>query len=136
MCQDSIFKKGVQSPIKIAELRVSTAILNVNWQYYKGSTILVFQDHEKELHHLDSATQHKFMDDAFHMATALEKTYSEMKINHALLGNASPHLHWHLIVRRSTDPCPELSIWESEMPTFDCSEKALSEITEEIRQNL
>ena len=81
MCQDPIFEKGTLHPIKIAELGVSTAILNRDWQFYKGSTLLVFQDHETELHHLDPDTQHRFMDDASRTAAALEKTYPMLKIN-------------------------------------------------------
>ena len=136
MCQDPIFAKGTTSPIKIAELGVSTAILNRDWQYYKGTTILVFQDHQTELHHLDPVTQHRFIDDASCIASALEKTYPALKINHSLLGNVAPHLHWHLIVRQETDPHPRLTIWESEIPKVIYSEEDLSHIAQEIRQNL
>jgi diadenosine tetraphosphate (Ap4A) HIT family hydrolase len=136
MCQDSIFEKGTRHPIKIAELGVSTAILNRDWQFYKGSTLLVFHDHERELHHLDPATQHRFIDDASRVAAALEKTYPVLKINHGLLGNAAPHLHWHLIVRRDTDPHPRLSIWESKIPKVDLTDVDYANIAGEIYRNL
>ena len=111
MCQDPMFtEKGSQFPQKIAELGVSIAILNRDWQFFRGSTILVFQDHVTELHHLTPKLQHRFMDDAARMAAALEKSFPDAKLNHGLFGNATPHLHWHIIIRRSTDPDPKSTI--------------------------
>ena len=54
MCHDPIFsEKDLEHPHKIAELDVSIAVLNREWQYYRGSAILMFRDHVTELHHLD-----------------------------------------------------------------------------------
>lgn len=42
MCQDPMFtKKGSQYP-PIADLDVCTAILNSDWQFFRGTTLLVF----------------------------------------------------------------------------------------------
>ena len=137
MCQDSIYAdKGREHPRKIAELDVSTAVLNRDWQFFKGSTILVFQDHVTELHHLTPALQHRFMDDASRMAAALEKTFQPIKLNHGLLGNATAHLHWHMIVRRPTDPYPRRSIWEDEFPKLQLSDEDFEGIASDIRRNL
>ncbi|PKB58370.1 MAG: hypothetical protein BZY83_07590 [SAR202 cluster bacterium Casp-Chloro-G2] len=137
MCQDAIFtEREGQYPNKIAELDVCTAVLNRDWQFFRGSTILVFRDHVKELHHLTSELQRRFMDDAARVATALEKTFPGLKLNHALLGNATPHLHWHLIVRHSTDPHPRLSIWEFEFPKTGQSDEELIGTADQIRRNL
>ena len=68
MCQDPMFSEAESShPKKIAELNVCTAILNRDWQFFRGSTILVFQRHVTELHHLSPKLQHKFIDDASRM---------------------------------------------------------------------
>ena len=137
MCQDPLFaEQGLQHPQKIAELDVSTAILNRDWQYYKGSTILVFRDHVTELHHLTPNLQHRFMADACHMAEALVKSFQPLKMNHALLGNSVPHLHWHLIPRRESDPFPTYAIWEHEFPKLQFSDEEFLEIAEQIRLNL
>ena len=137
MCQDPIYtEKDGQHPRKIADLSVSTAVLNPNWQFFKGSTILVFQDHVTELHHLTPELQHLFMDDASRIAAALEKAFPGIKLNHGLMGNAMPHLHWHMMVRRATDPDPKLTIWEMDFPKLELSDEEFRRAAEEIRQNL
>ena len=71
ICQDSLFtEKGVGHPQRIAKLDVSIAILNREWQYYWGSSLLVFRDHVTELHHLESDIRRRFMEDACHLADA------------------------------------------------------------------
>ena len=137
MCQDPMFtKKGSQYPPKIAELDVCTAILNSDWQFFRGTTLLVFQDHVTELHHLTSELQHRFMDDAARISVALEKTFPDAKLNHGLFGNTTPHLHWHIIVRRLTDPDPKATIWESDFPKVNQSDEDFRKTAGEIRRNL
>ena len=137
MCQDPMFtEKGSQHPQKIAELDVCTAILNRDWQFFRGTTILVFQDHLTELHHLTPELQHRFMDDAARMGAALEKTFPDTKLNHGLFGNTMPHLHWHIMVRRATDPNPESTIWESDFPVIKQSDEDFRKTAAEIRRNL
>ena len=123
-------RKGLPATSKIAELDVSTAILNRDWQFFRGTTILVFQDH------LTPELQHGFMDDAARMAAALEKTFPNTKLNHGLFGNTMPHLHWHIIVHRSTDPDPMSTIWESAFPKLIPSDEDFLNTAAEIRRNL
>ena len=93
ICQDPLFtEKGLDHPQRIAELDVSIAILNRDWQYYRGSALLVFRDHVTELHHLDPEIRRRFMEDACRLAAAVEKTFQPSKLNHAVLGNSVPHL--------------------------------------------
>lgn len=137
MCNDPIFSDPTNNhPRVIARLSVSTAILNLDWQFFEGSTILVFQNHITELHHATPLSQHQFMDDASRMATALNKTFPNIKLNHGLFGNAEPHLHWHMIVRRETDPTPRTTIWESEFPIVNKSDEDFKSLADRIRLNL
>jgi len=137
MCHDPMFtQNGGQHPQKIADLGVSTAILNRDWQFFRGTTILVFQDHVTELHHLAPHLQHRFMDDAARMAAALEKTFPESKLNHGLFGNTMPHLHWHIMIRRSTDPDPKTTIWEADFPKVIPSDEIFRNTAGEIRKHL
>jgi len=137
MCQDPMFAApGSSHPQKIVELSVSTAILNRDWQFFRGSTILVFRDHVTELHHLTPELQHQFMDDASRMAQALEKTFPGSKLNHGLFGNTMPHLHWHMMVRRETDPNPKTTIWEAPFPTLEPTAEEFQETSKEIIKNL
>jgi len=137
MCQDPIFsQKNSQHPQKIAALDVSTAIINQDWQFFKGSTILVFQDHVTELHHLPQELQRRFLKDASRVAVALEKAFPGTKLNHGLFGNTMPHLHWHMIVRRQTDPDPKSTIWESPFPIIEQSEADFLSTADQIRSYL
>ena len=136
MCQDPLYTEyGLKHPQKIADLDVSTAVLNRNWQFYKGSTIVVFRDHVTELHQLEPEIRRQFMEDACRMAEALDKTFEPLKMNHALLGNAARHLHWHLIPRRQSDPYPTRSIWEDEFPQLLLSDQEFRELAEQIRSH-
>ena len=137
MCEDPMFT-GMEGsfPQKIADLEVSTVILNRDWQFFKGSTLLVYRDHITELHHLDPPMRHQFMDDASRVSAALEMAYPGVKLNHGLFGNAVPHLHWHIIVRRDTDPDPRSTIWESPFEVVEPSEQDLLATVEKIRQHL
>jgi diadenosine tetraphosphate (Ap4A) HIT family hydrolase len=137
MCQDPMLAMdGSQFPQKIAELDVCTALVNRDWQFYKGSTILVYQDHVTELHHLPLELQSRFLADASRVATALEKAFPGLKLNHGLFGNVMPHLHWHMVVRRQTDPDSKATIWESPIPNLNLSDDEISVTAAEIRNNL
>lgn len=137
MCQDPMFNgTGDNHPQKIADLDVCTAMLNRDWQFFRGTTILVFQDHVTELHHLTPELQHRFMDDATRMALALEKTFPDAKLNHGLFGNTVPHLHWHIMVRRETDPDPKSTIWESPFPKLEPTAEDFRETAQEILRHL
>ena len=112
------------------------ARLNRDWQFFEGSSLLVFQDHLTELHHATPKLQHQFIDDAARVAAALTKTFPDIKLNHGLFGNAEPHLHWHMIVRRETDPTPRTTIWESDFPIMTKSEEDFRSLAAKIRLNL
>ena len=136
-CRDSLFTgKDPNHPQLIAQLDVSTAILNRDWQYYRGSSLLVLRDHVTELHHLEPEVRHRFMDDACRLAAAVDKTVQPDKLNHAVLGNAVPHLHWHLIPRRRSEPFPTHAIWEDEFPISHFTVEEFRELANQIRANL
>jgi len=137
MCQNPLFNDGGSDhPEKIADLSVSTAVLNRDWQGYLGTTFLVYQEHVTELHQLTLEDRHKFMDDAARIGKALEKTYPDIKLNHALLGNAMRHLHWHIIVRRPTDTDPKATIWETPIPKLEQTDEDLRKTSEDVRRNI
>ena len=45
---------------------------------------------------------------ADHKVAAL---YTPRKINYELLGNQTPHIHWHVIPRLADDPAPLEAVW-------------------------
>jgi hypothetical protein len=52
------FETGSNQPQWKANVGVSTATPNLNWQFFRDSTILVCQDHVSELRHLSPELQH------------------------------------------------------------------------------
>ena len=89
MCQDPIIQqKGFKHPRKVAELEVSTAVLRLTHQYFRGYTILVLRQHAQELWQLDQETRQMFMEDANQMALALDKTFKPLKMNYSLLNQS------------------------------------------------
>ena len=140
MWQDPIIQqKGFEHPRKVAELEVSTAVLRLTHQYFRGYTILVLRQHAQELWQLDQETRQMFMEDANQMPLALDKTFKPLKMNYSLLGNNDPimdHLHWHLIPRRLTDPAPKRHISAAPFPEVSLSEEEFKQMADEIRRNL
>lgn len=140
MWQDPIIQqKGFEHPRKVAELEVSTAVLRLTHQYFRGYTILVLRQHAQELWQLDQETRQMFMEDANQMALALDKTFKPLKMNYSLLGNNDPimdHLHWHLTPRRLTDPAPKRHISAAPFPEVSLSEEEFKQMGDEIRRNL
>ena len=140
MWQDPIIQqKGFEHPRKVAELEVSTAVLRLTHQYFRGYTILVLRQHAQELWQLDQETRQMFMEDANQMALALDKTFKPLKMNYSLLGNNDPimdHLHWHLTPRRLTDLAPKRHISAAPFPEVSLSEEEFKQMADEIRRNL
>ena len=136
-CVHPIFKdSSLVHPRKIAELEVSTAVLDRTEQYFRGYTLLVLRGHATELYDLDPETRRKFVEDANRVASALAETLHPHKMNYCLLGNTTEHLHWHLIPRRLTDPDPKRPIWESPFPKVQLSEDEFQSMADEIRGHL
>ena len=98
------------SDLRVAELEHSFVVLNRD-QYFPGYTLLFTKEHATELFHLDRAVRSGLMEEVSRVAEALFSVYQPDKINYELLGNMVPHIHWHLVPRRSTDPLWPRPIW-------------------------
>jgi diadenosine tetraphosphate (Ap4A) HIT family hydrolase len=94
----------------VAEFAGSIAFLGP-WQYYTGYCVLVARPHVAELHHLDAAARHAFVDAACRLSAAIEAEFRPVKLNVESLGNQVPHLHWHLFPRRADDPDRLKAVW-------------------------
>lgn len=106
MCQ------GIYEPKNLVfyESRVSVAKLNPD-QAFEGYSFLTLKWHEEELYKLADKDRKQFLEDMYLVANALSKTFKPDKMNHELLGNSMPHLHWHLIPRYTSDPMWGRPIW-------------------------
>ena len=136
MCELPVFRRGENDPRRIADLEVSTAVLASREQFYRGYSLLVLNHHATELFDLDQATRQKFVEDANVLARALNKTFQPLKMNYCLLGNTLPHLHWHLVPRRETDPDPKWPVWKFPFPDVQLSDDEFRQMADDIRANL
>jgi diadenosine tetraphosphate (Ap4A) HIT family hydrolase len=81
------------------------------WQAYQGYCVLVARRHATELSHLGDRERVAYLDEMCQLARAIEITFQPRKLNHELLGNQVPHLHWHLFPRSSSDPDRLKPVW-------------------------
>ena len=121
----------------IADLQVSTAILNRN-QICRGYTILYYnKTHVTELFQLTEEDRAAYMEDLNRVAIAIYDAYNPHKMNYELLGNVVPHMHWHIIPRRKSDPIElHWPIWGKDYTKIKLSDDEYREIIGEIRTYL
>ena len=81
------------------------------WQFYQGYCILASREHAAELHHLPDEARLYFLDEMCTLARAIEDCFQPRKLNYEMLGNQTPHCHWHLIPRYRDDPDATHPIW-------------------------
>ena len=136
-CQDLDPESRRKHPLWIADLKVSTAFLSHN-QICRGYTVLVYNKcHATELFQLDAEDQQAYSEDLIKVAKAIHDTYQPHKMNYELLGNVVPHLHWHVIPRRTTDSIElRWPIWGKDYTKVSLSDDECRKIVEEIREHL
>lgn len=83
---------------------------------YPGRCLLVLGEHHEDFAELPLDLTQAFVADAQHAGRAIRRAVSAERINYAILGNASPHLHFHLIPRGDPDPAPSRSPWNTTVP--------------------
>lgn len=110
ICQRIQLIKQGRNPYFVTELETGYVVIG-DHQFYQGYTLLLYKQHSTELHQLNSTLRQQFLNDMAITAEAVYQTFQPDKLNYELLGNGHPHLHWHLIPRRHTDPKPTQAIW-------------------------
>ena len=95
----------------ILDLGLSKAYLHED-QFFPGWTVVVFQRHATELFQLTPNERSQLMEEVTRVAQTLADVYHANKINYELLGNQLPHIHWHIIPRRTDDPAPQEPVWK------------------------
>jgi diadenosine tetraphosphate (Ap4A) HIT family hydrolase len=78
---------------------------------YPGFCRVVLERHVKEMTDLAPAERTRLMDAVFATEAALRELLFPRKINLASLGNAVPHLHWHVVPRHGDDRHFPKPIW-------------------------
>jgi diadenosine tetraphosphate (Ap4A) HIT family hydrolase len=78
---------------------------------YPGFCRVVLERHVKEMTDLAPAERTRLMNAVFATEAALRELLSPRKVNLASLGNAVPHLHWHVVPRHGDDRHFPRPIW-------------------------
>lgn len=98
-------------PSFVQEMETGYVIL-AEHQYFKGYSLFLSKKHAAELHDLTNEERMTFLKEMSLVSQAVANAFKPVKLNYELLGNLTPHLHWHIIPRYKTDAHPEKSIWE------------------------
>ena len=80
-------------------------------QFHKYYCMVLAKKCIREIHHLSPNLRQKLMEEIFTVGSFLEDWTGCNKINYSCLGNAVPHVHWHVFPRYSDDPDFKLSPW-------------------------
>jgi diadenosine tetraphosphate (Ap4A) HIT family hydrolase len=78
---------------------------------FPGYCRVVWKRHAAEMTDLPASERRHLMNVVFAVETALRALCETDKINLASLGNAVPHLHWHVIPRRRDDSHFPAAVW-------------------------
>jgi diadenosine tetraphosphate (Ap4A) HIT family hydrolase len=95
----------------VAELPHSFVILGA-MQFYRGYCIVFAKLHATELHLMPPAEARELFDETVAVGAAIAAVVKPLKLNHDCLGNAEPHVHWHVFPRYASDPMRRLPIWK------------------------
>ena len=88
-------------------------VVHVGEPGYPGFCRVIWQAHVKEMTDLPDAQRIHFMEVVFAVEAVLREQLQPVKINLASLGNAVPHLHWHVIPRFADDAHFPQPIWST-----------------------
>ena len=86
---------------------------------YPGYVRVIWNDHVREMSELQDDQQLKLMRTVFAVELAQREVLAPLKINLASLGNATPHLHWHVIARFADDLHYPQPVWGAPQRTPD-----------------
>jgi len=78
---------------------------------FPGFCRVVWRRHVAEMTDLPASERRHLMNVVFAVEAALRALSGADKINLASLGNAVPHLHWHVIPRRRDDSHFPAAVW-------------------------
>jgi diadenosine tetraphosphate (Ap4A) HIT family hydrolase len=97
-------------PDFVAELPHSFVILG-DAQFYRGYCVVFAKLHATELHLMPPAEARALFEETVAVGAAIAAVVKPLKLNHECLGNAEPHVHWHVFPRYASDPMQRSPIW-------------------------
>jgi len=98
------------NPYYVTELETGYVVIGDS-QFFRGYTLFLCKQHVPELHMLQPAFKRKFLEEMTLVAEAVWNWVRPVTLNYEALGNAEPHLHWHIFPRHADDPLPRKPVW-------------------------
>ena len=95
--------KERENSFYVAELKTGYVVIG-DYQNFRGYTLLLCKEPAVELHFLDNSLRRDYLEEMSFVAEAVDVAFEPKKLNLMLLGNADPHLHWHIFPRYDDDP--------------------------------
>ncbi|NMP17527.1 HIT family protein [Thalassotalea sp. Y01] len=86
-------------------------LLLCNDNHYPWFIMVPMREEVKDLYELNWQDQQQFMNESSALSEVLMQVFEGEKMNVAALGNVTPQLHIHHIVRYSDDPAWPAPIW-------------------------
>jgi len=115
----------------VARLAVSDLCF-VSDRRFPGRCVVTLHQHATELFDLTPELRHAYADDVSAAAQAIKRAVSAFKMNYEILGNASPHVHCHLIPRQLDEPKPNVPAWLHP----EAQSELAADATEAIKQRI
>lgn len=122
-------------PVRAASLRVSRLGLYSDGRF-PGRCLLVYRDHVEHLEALPGQDLAAFWSDATTAGAALRRLTGATRVNYAVLGNAVPHLHVHLVPRQPSDPLPTRPPWNDPRPLVEVGPVEATRVIGELERLL
>tara|TARA_Y100000310_G_C20597996_1_gene771509 strand:- start:752 stop:1189 length:438 start_codon:yes stop_codon:yes gene_type:complete len=125
------------NPIEDDGILVTSNLGLYNDGRFPGRCILSLFSHATELIKLDPDHLSEFMWDVQAAGKAVQEATGADRINYAILGNAEPHVHCHIIPRVfEDDPNPKSTPWSRDDKAWEMSQERCQEIMKNIRSHL
>jgi len=93
----------------------SCRVVYIDEPGYRGFCRVIWADHVKEMTDLPEHDRAHLMHVVLAVEAVLREALQPHKLNLASLGNATPHLHWHIIPRFRDDPHFPNPIWGAQL---------------------
>lgn len=103
---------------------------------FPGTCVLGLKVHAVHWDEIEPEILHLFIDDSQRVARAIRKATKCERVNLAVLGNQSHHIHMHFVPRYTTDPEPTRSPWSDPRPfkpfQYDEAHKVMNAIKQAL----
>ena len=100
---------------------------------FPGRVIMMLNRHHEQIETLDPGELAKFWEVAIKVGLAVKRVTGASRINYAVLGNAEPHLHVHIIPRHpSQEQLPTRSPWSDPRPHEELPLEEIMKLQEKL----